>query len=209
MQRSMGGSQSSFNTHPNRPNSLLLSTPSAELVEEHRHMQVPIRIGKLTVYASSIRGFKNWKPPDLGVYLDPSWGVVQGVFVSPGSFFRKNAPPPWEAIIVHWPDMGVIWCWLLASLVRKITADASHKRVEVGCVGGHGRTGTLLAAIIMNVERLGPKAAIKEVRRRYCERAVETALQEQLLAEYGDYITREGRHDKGVPPHTFLEKPRS
>jgi hypothetical protein len=46
------------------------------------------------------------------------------------------------------------------------------KKIHVGCIGGHGRTGTVLAAI--TAQATGEKHAIEYVRNHYCHRAVET-----------------------------------
>jgi protein-tyrosine phosphatase len=58
------------------------------------------------------------------------------------------------------------------------------KVVEVGCFGGHGRTGTLLALIIGEVEGLNAPEAIKAIRTRYCDKAVETYDQVEGIARY-------------------------
>lgn len=57
------------------------------------------------------------------------------------------------------------------------------KKVHVGCIGGHGRTGTLLAAL---VSRMLPdvKDAIGYVRKNYCEKAVESAKQVDWLHQH-------------------------
>ena len=46
------------------------------------------------------------------------------------------------------------------------------KTVHVGCIGGHGRTGTVFAAIV--AEMTGEKDAIQWVRAHYCKKAVES-----------------------------------
>jgi len=55
------------------------------------------------------------------------------------------------------------------------------KEVVVSCIGGHGRTGTVLAvwAGLNGVEN-----PIEYVRERYCECAVETEEQEEFVREY-------------------------
>jgi hypothetical protein len=56
------------------------------------------------------------------------------------------------------------------------------KKVHVGCIGGHGRTGTFLAAIYAQLS--GDKAAIEYVRANYCNKAVESAAQISFLMHH-------------------------
>jgi len=55
------------------------------------------------------------------------------------------------------------------------------KKIHVGCIGGHGRTGMVLAAI---VARLGEKDAITYVRKHYCKKAVESPEQVNFLHQH-------------------------
>ena len=55
------------------------------------------------------------------------------------------------------------------------------KKVHCGCIGGHGRTGTFLAALC---SEFGEKDAISYVRKNYCQKAVESNSQVAFLAEH-------------------------
>ena len=55
--------------------------------------------------------------------------------------------------------------------------------VEVGCIGGHGRTGTFLAALLAKVEGIGAAAAINKLRDIYCDRVVESYSQKVMIYE--------------------------
>jgi hypothetical protein len=58
------------------------------------------------------------------------------------------------------------------------------KKIHIGCIGGHGRTGTLLAALVKEVT--GNVDAISYVRKNYCAKAVESNEQVRFLAkEFG------------------------
>jgi hypothetical protein len=98
---------------------------------------------------------------------------------------------PWNTggpIIVNFPitDMQVpkdvgefkkMIAWL------KVQGQAG-KKIHVGCIGGHGRTGTLLAALMKEVT--GNVDAISYVRKNYCTKAVESDAQVRFLAkEFG------------------------
>ena len=104
---------------------------------------------------------------DFGLYMDRRW------------------EPTWPAEIIDWPDFG-----LPADTTRaaaQIRAAFSRARsgqvVEVGCLGGLGRTGTVLAcmAILAGVE---PDEAVAWTRQNYCSGAVETRDQESWVAAF-------------------------
>jgi len=58
------------------------------------------------------------------------------------------------------------------------------KTVHIGCIGGHGRTGMLMSALV--VEMLGEEDAIGYVRKHYCSKAVESKAQvAYLVANFG------------------------
>lgn len=56
------------------------------------------------------------------------------------------------------------------------------KTVHVGCIGGHGRTGLVISAIVAELE--GKKNAIEWVRKHYCKKAVESWEQVKFLEKY-------------------------
>lgn len=60
----------------------------------------------------------------------------------------------------------------------------SGKHIHVGCMGGHGRTGTVLAAVVC--EFTGNKDSIKWVRENYCHKAVESSEQIRFLNHHYD-----------------------
>lgn len=82
---------------------------------------------------------------------------------------------------LDWPDYGVInlpkefWVKLLAYIKEK------NQRVLVFCQGGHGRTGTALALLLCLSLGYDPDAAIRWVRKNYCENAIETMAQEAYV----------------------------
>jgi hypothetical protein len=56
------------------------------------------------------------------------------------------------------------------------------KKIHVGCIGGHGRTGLLLTAVVSQMT--GEKDAIQYVRKHYCKKAVESSRQVQFLQDH-------------------------
>ncbi len=60
---------------------------------------------------------------------------------------------------------------------ERAACTETGQRVEIGCYGGHGRTGTALACLAVLCGQ-APDEAVSWVRGTYCERAVETDEQE-------------------------------
>lgn len=58
------------------------------------------------------------------------------------------------------------------------------KTVHVGCMGGHGRTGVVLSAIVAEMKE--KKDAIQWVRKHYCKKAVESDSQIKFLMKHYD-----------------------
>lgn len=65
------------------------------------------------------------------------------------------------------------------------------KKVHVGCIGGHGRTGTLLAAIVAEMSGKKDYPAIQYVRQHYCKKAVESKEQIAFLVKHYGVETAE------------------
>jgi hypothetical protein len=105
--------------------------------------------------------------PDFALYLDERWR------------------PPWPHEFLDWPDFGVPddpvpVAAALGSLLERARAG---ERVEIGCYGGHGRTGTALACLAI-LSGQAPGDAVSWVRAAYCERAVETEEQEAFACNF-------------------------
>lgn len=94
---------------------------------------------------------------------------------------------PWnkgEEFLFEIPDMGIpkklgefknLVNWTLTQL-------QAGKKVHCGCIGGHGRTGTFLSALVcMGSDELDP---IGYVRENYCSKAVETQSQVKFLVDH-------------------------
>lgn len=115
-----------------------------------------------------VDGYVRDQPPDYGLYLDERW------------------QPPWAHGHLDWPDFGVPDdpAPVVAALRSLLDRARAGDRVEVGCLGGHGRTGTALAGLAV----LGGHSAddaVAWVRANYCVKAVETAEQEAFVANLG------------------------
>ena len=56
------------------------------------------------------------------------------------------------------------------------------KKIHAGCIGGHGRTGLFLSAVV--AQMTGEKDAVTYVRTNYCDRAVESREQMEFLHKH-------------------------
>lgn len=140
-------------------------------VELHRHRSmVALPDGtRLTAVSFDERDpYARERPPDFGLYLDARW------------------EPPWPHEHLAWPDFGVPTDKaLVVGALRSLLARArAGERVELGCVGGHGRTGTAMA-IAAVLSGLPADQAVAWVRADYCTKAVETPEQESFVGRLG------------------------
>jgi hypothetical protein len=137
----------------------------------HLHRSVVVLPDKTEVIAVSLDArdpYAREQAPDFGLYLDSQWD------------------PPWPHNHLEWPDFGVPAdpAPVVSALRSLLERARGGEQVEVGCLGGHGRTGTALAcaAVLCGL----PSAdAVAWVRGNYCEKAVESAQQEAFVAGFG------------------------
>lgn len=72
------------------------------------------------------------------------------------------------------------------------------KQLHVGCIGGHGRTGMVLTALVKTLT--DEEDPLKYVREHYCKKAVETQAQIEFLVEH--FGIKPGEPTKLPPPVT-------
>ncbi len=96
--------------------------------------------------------------------------------------------PTWPAAIIPWADFGLpVDSEAAASQIEAAFSRAKRcELVEIGCVGGLGRTGTVLACLAV-LAGVAPAEAVPWVRRNYDVRAVETAEQEQWVLWFSQW----------------------
>ncbi len=110
--------------------------------------------------------------PDFGLYADFQWR------------------PYWPNEFIHWLDFSAPTDKDTA--IRQMLGlyeRAKNSVVEIGCIGGHGRTGTILACLYtFDVKGLcGGQEAVDWVRSRYCEQAVESETQMTFIEEFSTW----------------------
>ena len=134
----------------------------------HAHKdQVHLPDGSRVTAASFFAGYDRSSVPEFGCYLDAHWA------------------PPWPCRHVDWPDMGTApdGAGLRLCLMDLLARARGGQLVELGCLGGHGRTGTALACLAALTGVL-PAQAVSWVRQHYCPMAVETPAQEDFVARF-------------------------
>ena len=113
---------------------------------------------------------------DFGLYMDERWA------------------PTWPAAMIDWQDFGLPRDpAAAAATIRDVYARAeAGERVEVGCAGGLGRTGTVLACMAV-LAGVPAEDAVGWVRRNYDVRAVETPEQEEWVAWFAALVRSDDR----------------
>lgn len=138
-----------------------------------RHYDHPVEFPDgVTVYASSLRDREdNEDAPDFGLYLDGGW------------------TPSCLNYHLGWPDYGIPNRWELAAtmIIDTYRKAAEGQWVEVGCLGGHGRTGTVLACMAV-LAGVPAKQATQWVRTNYCPETVETEEQEWWVEWFSVFV---------------------
>jgi hypothetical protein len=111
--------------------------------------------------------------PDYGLYLDARWR------------------PTWNADVIEWEDYGLPTdSAATADTICKAFGRAKQgQRVEVGCIGGLGRTGTVLACMAI-LAGVAPDHAVAWVRDHYDQAAVETPEQEDWVLWFAGHVSK-------------------
>lgn len=171
-------------TTPGYNNETIKGAKAVSCYESHQ----PLEINSVKIWGGSC----NYPMiTDADIYI----GFDQGMRMTARSW-------PWkvgEEFLFEIPDMGVpkssdefkkLVDWTAKQIV-------GGKKVHCGCIGGHGRTGMFLSALVCTMT--GEKDAITYVRKNYCPKSVETASQNKFLADHFGIIPVEG--SKGSTPH--------
>jgi hypothetical protein len=88
-----------------------------------------------------------------------------------------------EELTLDWTDgcAPEVKAGFWATLIGEMTEPGDH--IVFTCVGGHGRTGTSIASVLIEHSGLNDTQAIKFIRENYCNKAVETKEQQEYLAQ--------------------------
>jgi len=139
---------------------------------------------------------ETWDRSAPGILCLPSGRLVRGRALSRplpdgpvpalGVYLLGRRPPavPWESCWLKWPDFRLpadkadVLPVLTEAWQRAVT-----ERVEFGCAGGHGRTGTALACMAI-LDGVPGTEAVAFVREHYDLHAVETPGQRRYVARW-------------------------
>jgi Protein-tyrosine phosphatase len=117
---------------------------------------------------------------------------------------NHKIPMPWgkkyehlnaKEIQLDWPDFGIpiIKLDFWGELLKHIKQHKS--KVLIFCMGGHGRTGTALAALMI-ADGYQPQVAKDWIWKNYCRKAIESTGQEAYLDRIFDYYSRKQKKAK-------------
>jgi hypothetical protein len=157
-------------------------TPKNTIVTPKCYMSYPpIQLGAGVVYGGNCA---TPKITDANIYVGlDSWMNFQGGGKFPWSAKEEKGGPEHEFCFRisdgYEPDDPEEFISMIDWLAEQLNLG---KKVHVGCMGGHGRTGMVLAALVkvMNNE----EDAITWVRKNYCKKVVETKVQVNFLHQY-------------------------
>ncbi len=160
------------------------SKPIKRCYETHK----PLIIGDYKVYGGSC-GSPIIKDADIYVGFDYSASVMAGY--------------PWEGgqavVDIYFPITDGTAPKSPADFKKLIQwcANEIHagKKLHAGCIGGHGRTGTFLAALV--TELTGNLNSIEFVRTNYCKKAVESVSQVTFLHKHWGITKAKGSKEGG------------
>jgi hypothetical protein len=142
------------------------------------------------------RCYESHPPIDVGGHMVYGGSCIQPLITNAdiylgfdyGMSHHKQQWPwePGESVLFPIQDMGVPSS--LASFKKMLEWTSlqlsANKLIHMGCIGGHGRTGMVLAALVTIMT--GERDSVSYVRKSYCKKAVEsTAQMEYLFTHFG------------------------
>ena len=170
--------------------------------EKCYHSHPPLIVGGFAIYGGSCI---SPAVEDADVYVGFDHGMA---------FTRSRFPwVPGDSFLFPIPNMGVppspvdtsdLVDWLWGEM-------QSGKRVHIGCIGGHGRTGVILSALVKRYGGIGDDSTAY-VRSNYCKKAVESQEQVDWLHKHFG-VSKSAVRIKSLPTKTtqggrFIYPPR-
>lgn len=150
-----------------------------------KHLPTEVfEIDGITYWAADADGISYFRG-DL-VFNLTSYANVTGAMKVPE--LSNHFDIAFEELLIPWKDGSIpqvkpsFW-----KAMHEYALSKGYKDVGVHCLAGHGRTGTMLAAIMIAIGRWDAKESVDFIRDRYCKSAVETEVQCLYLQEL-DYI---------------------
>ena len=107
-----------------------------------------------------------------------------------GLYLDKQWDPTWAACVIDWPDFGLPEDPEAAAgdIAAAFDRARNGELVEVGCLGGRGRTGTALACMAVLAGVPGDEA-VAWIRQAYRPEAVENPQQEEWVRWFAGWAS--------------------
>ena len=143
----------------------MASTQYSTLSKTCKPHQQWLAIGKHKVFLKSSGGQLD---PEVQVFID----------LTGGGYYKREIPAelqhlfPKRVIVMDWELRDGSVCEELPGMV--VTLLENGYTVGWGCIGGHGRTGWLAAAVLQALTGCTGDEAVDYVRKNYCKDAIET-----------------------------------
>lgn len=120
--------------------------------------------------------------PEFGLYLGRRPGAARRGLFRSRQERAPDWPPDWPADWIDWPDFRTPRDdhSAAAAIRHAYSLARAGRRVEVGCGGGTGRTGTVIACMAVLAGHPAGDA-VHWTRRHYRRRAVETPGQRRWI----------------------------
>jgi hypothetical protein len=147
----------------------------------HMGTDVLFYIGHTAIYGGQYYYIQDELPP-YDLILDCTngkfWGNTFPYFPESYAHLKQYLA---SVVSLPWPDFGIptVKLEFWGELIKCLPVG----NVAVCCEGGHGRTGTALAALLIASNQKTAKEAVLFLRRRYCKEAVETESQLEYLVQ--------------------------
>ena len=140
---------------------------SFEVHQHHSQVVFPDGTAVIAVSFDALDPYARDQQPAFGLYLDRTW------------------EPTWPHEYLDWPDFGVpdSSATVISTLTTLLQRAQDGESVEIGCLGGHGRTGTALACMAV-LTGCPPDESVNWVRSHYCPQAIETPAQEMFVHDF-------------------------
>lgn len=149
------------------------------------------KIGKTNIYASSVLDIEQ---RDWALIIDCS-GFLKSASVPPLLHGPNTEGTQFNFKKFFYDILSLPWQDLSSPLIKVsfwkyLTKNLPKGDVAICCTGGHGRTGTALAAILMVARNKNADNAINWIRKQYCNNAVETESQINYLMKLEESLRR-------------------
>jgi hypothetical protein len=125
----------------------------------------------------------------------------------PAYDYEKHDPPHCihhKIADMHAPDNPAEFIKLVKWTASKLKEG---KTIHCGCIGGHGRTGTFISAVVKEIT--GEEDAIGWTRKHYCHKAVESTEQVDFLAKHFGITPQQGAKSSAKSSGKTQAQPKS